>query len=678
MRTGQVVGRGRLPLHHLALQQPFIFASSDELHRLARHVPDGLSRFGIVSVEATRIICVVSRQGLVELDYFPFGYLASLAVSPGSRDLLDRAVKLLSDWSGRAMDPPISIDERDAASIIPARCASLLVAGYTRALNLNKSYMFELNNLRAEHEELQSSFLSAESLISSRNIHPVDLVFFNAKAEPGRSTATAAQFIRQMLPVASQGLSSIDVYATEPPGSDRVAFGFDCSLLSVESGTTLAAWSVQRDDVKEGWVNLRLPRALAQAAHTLALEFRPIGGLGHIPPLALGEGQPLRAFRVQASEVGTEELSSSLAMRCWSGLPGITPPEVGFVAQPEAQGARSPIHSLPLPPAFLAQVRRCRTDWHPEFDPVSFDERLCFVEVHPPSAGLMLARLPRLSLPTVCRIEAQAFVRNENASAVEFGLAFSDADEDEVLNSLSGAQHASAKLHFSGWVAADASRAALVMCAVPQADEGGHVYFATRMKDGAPNAFAWACYRNIRITSLSAGDAPSAGPAARAGLPRTRQVGRSELLRLAVEHGDPSSCRIVFPLQRPMVECHVFDSDIHIATLRNLDGDAAKIAVRVSSSPGYTGAADFGFGLFNGKLDRKLKLPDLEGPQGITAQVVFSGWNEILPAESAVFEIDVNDASGAPLSLVFAIRSKAQPVCITVSDLWLIGGEART
>ena len=671
---------GNVASQHLLLQASCIFTLTDEAAPCRQRLPAGVSVVGVLKVEEARALCVMPDLSVYELKTFPAGYLAAVAFSEKAQAELGPFVAFLMRLSGRKLEPPERIDGAGSMDRLLWFFSKLCLADRTRLLRSNLAGQLELAELRHAHETLQSDFQAVESFIASRDIQPADIVFYNPVSSDLAETSDKATLITQTLPVANYGLSSIDLATGPSSGRHSLSFGLDCSMMSVESGEVLARWALPIDEINPGWINLRLPRGLSGASHTLRLVIRPLNGIGFVPSLKLGHAQPLKAFRARLSSDATRELAASLALRCWSGLPGVAPPAVTTVVTPQTDTHHLSVRTVPLSSSFLARIEQCQATWFPDFEPVSFNRDLSVVECHPPPAGITMARLPRLSLPAVCRVEAQAFVRGASSAPVEFGIVFTDAAERQVFDALGRERSSPALANFSGWTSVEAASASLLQCAISDAGSAGSLYLTTRMKDGASNDFARACFRTLRITSL----APQASDARHdvevaAKSPGTRRIGREDLDLIVVEHGSSASCAVRVSAEGAVLDLRDPAEDPSVFSLRGLAArSAVRVAVRATLSSHGNGPVDFGFGVFAGDVARQVTMIDLENPIREDSPIVFSGWTHLSPSDSAAFEIDIAGTSEPDVSLLFTMKGGGPAGCVTLSDLWLIVDETQS
>jgi hypothetical protein len=143
-----------------------------------------------------------------------------------------------------------------------------------------------------------------------------------------------------------------------------------------------------------GWTNIPLSRALSGVERTPVLRIRPAGGIGRIPPFSLGAPQPLSAFRVQTVPPQRNPVLASLALRCWSGLPGVAPPNITRSLGLPVKHL-SAVRRVPIPLPFLRDVEWINTGWNPDFVPVAFVHAESALQCHPPLTESLSQRFQR-------------------------------------------------------------------------------------------------------------------------------------------------------------------------------------------------------------------------------------------------------------------------------------------
>lgn len=171
-----------------------------------------------------------------------------------------------------------------------------------------------------------------EALINTLKLGRPHLAFSSAVASgdvevPAASTiaskdATADQSVSQPLPSTARGFLGIDLHIADPGKGD----GLLCaSLEASDTGNVLAEWRVPFDNLCEGWLPLRLQRALTSTSHSLKLKIWSLAG-EMAPRLSTCRTGLLREYGLEQPRTSVQDQDdvSMVAFKVWGGLPGLS------------------------------------------------------------------------------------------------------------------------------------------------------------------------------------------------------------------------------------------------------------------------------------------------------------------------------------------------------------------
>lgn len=180
----------------------------------------------------------------------------------------------------------------------------------------------QLCSLRMAHEELQNTFARYEDFLSYARIPPVQLRFITEPTDEVAFTAArGGKPLRfaQRLPISSRGLAIIEIHVRIP---DKKAEGvLSASVSTLEDPQELASWRIPYQAMHPGWMRLVLPKIWSGPKLTAELYLTFETHKGKAPTLSLTPPQLLPEACLRLDN-GTE-VDRSLALRLWTGLPGI-------------------------------------------------------------------------------------------------------------------------------------------------------------------------------------------------------------------------------------------------------------------------------------------------------------------------------------------------------------------
>lgn len=484
---------------HFDISKPFILVVASDVIYFAGLAPDGIDVLGVKDVGSNHILVQAPNGEELHLKTAPAMCLGMFAFQDESIKMLEAVHERLSFWGGSALPAPLRLLADDPSTIFMASLVARLSAKLLAFTKLTTQLSAEMCRLREAHEDSLNSFAEAEAFLSSNGKQPCLITFENLPDE-GSNLSGQSKEISQLLPVSTYGLSVIQILLTADATDERIG-GLSITLSTHEDKKLHQVWHIPREDLECGWVTLSVVRGLSGIQRTPVLKIEPLGRLGVLPPLALGKFQAIGAFRPQIIELShsSEAADRSLALRTWSGLPGVRPPGFDF----NGNGA-SRVLQLAVPPAMLANIYHVKSAWDPDFEAVKYltaeRELLC----HPPPQGLTCGEfLYPLQFNQPFRISAHVAVRHRSANPTEFAIVVADPNvwKERIA---AGEDMSNRKgVAFSGWhkVAADTEQFISLDISEPHQYER-HAFLVTRIADGLENAFGWARFFDLRITLL--------------------------------------------------------------------------------------------------------------------------------------------------------------------------------
>jgi hypothetical protein len=646
---------------------PFVLVPMEELLRFQQFVPSGISIFGLHQISPDTVFIVNQAAEMFATQAAPTSCLAMAAIDEDGYARLLHTSDLFSKWSGSQFIRPVRIDATKAAQAIPTLLLTQLLQRFRSISQQCTTFASDLSRLRASHEELHNNFAALEAFVVSSNIQPIKLAFYNPLTTGSFLEVPRTREVTQVLPTSTYGLSSVDIYVERLNRSNRRYGGIEIDLTTVEEGWMQARWNLEADQMTEGWINLGLPKTLGDYQRTARLTIRTFGGVGDMPPLGLGPPQPLKAFRAQLSPEDSNAPTASLAMRCWSGLPGIAPPNMSGSISSAQSLNRSAIKRVPIPFVILRAVEWMPTESKPEVKRVDFDEVNKAVRCNPPTDGITLARLPEISFSEIGRIEAQAFVQNSEPSSVEFAIVFSDLPTNTIAQTLLGQRATTGRFYFSGWISAVLGQPVPLSCVVQEPNITAHIFLATRIAPGHPFSSVEAAFHDLQITLLGLSNADQAQPRllgegtkiADTSRRHSRILPVDDLRRVRTTRGKNTPSTVQFDHAIGEIKCELSDRLQVIATIPHIRVKSAiHLSVKACAGRLNTASIEVGVAVAGPRATEEIAIGQLKKQSSAEGPVVFSGWHVMNPAEEAFFQLDIVDGTADFVSLYMMAQSE--------------------
>jgi hypothetical protein len=355
--------------------------------------------------------------------------------------------------------------------------------------------LHHLANFRRTHEELQNSFFALERAMP-HGFRASAPIFSSESAGEAAVMGWGNTGLSQILPIASEGLSAITLELAKlpPEGSGTTLHAY---LVGLEDHWVIDSWTMSVDRLAVGPVVLALSRSVVGASRTLDLMLELEGPDPVSLSIAIGDRQPLPQFQIRRSASGAPGWPNMLAMQLWAGAPGDAAAKV-IEADPRASENETRLSPTLLRECAHANGHEVRFD----FKPVSYVAHRIAVACHPPKHGITIAAVP-LPAATVLGVAADVDLGNPKSSPVRF--AFALAEDLSRAQHLFAGETANPGEAFSGWTEATFAAPSALHARPAEPSAKSRLYLATGMATEGDNAFAWARFRNLRITTGRAG-----------------------------------------------------------------------------------------------------------------------------------------------------------------------------
>ncbi len=422
-----------------------------------------------------------AEQSLHEL---PTRLLGFLTVSDTG---LQQVERLRSDWKRQFnRDAPIAMSVRqpvDEAAVL-GWIARELVSAQLQMAQRNVALLRDMYVLRADHEAMQEAFQRLENYTYASSTLARQLAL---SLEPQKSTIKVGKGdsgeLRQLLPTSSVGICDVAFHVAHVPKDAQGQL--IVTLQTLEDGQTVSKWTLVGSQIRLGWLQLGLEQALSSDDRSIALLMQWKGS-GELR-LSLSEPHPEPRW---CAAVGGKYASGPLGVKLWRSFPGAR-------AMP-AVHAKMNVSAEQQSRMLYADTLRTVENLGAIPDGISFDEHWNSLLVHPVAGRTTWARL-RGALPAgVTRICADIETRNEKAGPVEYAIAIAPGtDKARNVQSLQFKPEV-----VSEWIRVDTSMQSQVHLNLDAAAVADFdLYFGTRLPSGASNAFCWAHFSKIKLSS---------------------------------------------------------------------------------------------------------------------------------------------------------------------------------
>lgn len=483
---------------------PSIFVTAEDLPHFEGSLPHGMAVFGIIEVATQHVQLLDERREIIKLVVAPMLCLGFIAAQESSIEKLLRAKSTFERWSSSDFPVPVLIPHDHLNDALSTLLSTSLVERMRTYAAHTTRLSRELFLLRAAHEDMLNAFSELEHFVVASNTQPISMTFENVPSRDVTVEESLSAGIKQILPVSTLGLGHIQLHLRDWEKFDRPFGGLTVELRTIEDHVLHQVWQLPLETLHPGWITLSLEKGFAGPQRTPLVVICVMGNIGLMPPLSLGPLQVLPDFRLKG-RLGQEAEQRSLALRTWTGLPGVRPPTIDLRPFDLSSSPNPRVMDIPVPSVFFRDVKAIMNHWIPEYTTVSFLADMRGLECHPPPDGETWAVLTDFpASEDAFRLSIRGMVRHPDAAKIEFAIAFATNDQAIRLQASRGDSTLSFdKDSFSGWHTASYEEPVLLSLLVGFSGASkGSIFFGTRMKDGQPNAFAWTCFYDLRKVIL--------------------------------------------------------------------------------------------------------------------------------------------------------------------------------
>jgi hypothetical protein len=481
---------------YLSYSQLFIITAPSDLPRLSSLTAVGILALGLIGAD-DRGLCLQIEPGReVRIRSMPPLCVGLVAVSQVGFDHLRAHTDALRELASfREFTPRLLAHVPDESDLL---LATNLIRIASEQGAIAASLARELTQLRTLHEEMANAFAELENKAASAGLKPISLAFENLPGRAGRAGGPGVESLSQILPVSVAGLSAIELFVEDLAQTERLYV----KLATIEDAVEHCRWDLNRADLKLGWLVLQLPRGVVGSPRTALLELHTENRAAGLPIVSLGAPLAHAAYRVRCPDLSSD-LKGGLALRVWTGVQGVKPPDLQSSIPPHLAHAGPRVYEMAVPFPVLRRLELAPGPWTPGFDILELRPDSSAFLLHPgPEGEITLACLDALNLTEPSRLSAEGNVESPHAKPIEFALAFSSFADADVRKLIAAYEDPVdyPEFTFSGWRRASHGEPALLSLMLTGSK--GRVFFATRMADKQPEWFAWATFGKLRQTFL--------------------------------------------------------------------------------------------------------------------------------------------------------------------------------
>ncbi len=355
----------------------------------------------------------------------------------------------------------------------------------------NRNLLSQNRSLRRSYGALQMAFSRLEHFVSANHLQAPVLHYETTPiASHWKPTSSGAK-LNQLLPILSTRLSFFELHFRKSSGaSDGV---LRVALRLEPSAQILHVWEIAYGDLLNGWNSFAPPPTIDEQNEVL-LELVWSESVG-APAIGLSTGHWNKPYG--ALPAVDTSMCYSLAVRIWSGIQGVRPPNL---TSSPAKVSDVKGRLLALAPGDLARAQQHEMPGTQklEYEFVSasvFPGRLL---VHPHQGeGATIAFLPETVSAGTTYFSAECKTANPEASVIEYAMA---VVRRGVAPEAAFSFYDSPSDGFSGWHSIspmELRRIYLVLEAPATGDE--RLCFATRLPPGSSEQNAWATYSGVEF-----------------------------------------------------------------------------------------------------------------------------------------------------------------------------------
>jgi len=345
------------------------------------------------------------------------------------------------------------------------------------------------SELRQRYEQMQTDFSAVENFINSSGLNYPIIQHETREISYFWSPTQCERSLSQILPVSAKKVQFFSLYFNIEEKEKNGTLKIELQLSG--SKEFIFSKNIQFSKLKGGWNIFSVDHySFERQDIILHCEWMMKDGTQPAPAIALSN---MHWSSVYATRGSYENLSfRSVAMKIWSGLPGMKLPMINDDRTSLEQGKAQVIA---LDPEVLSRFRRAR--FPDDRTSVRYLPEIGRLEVHPAENGVVAAVSAEALPAGTSWIAADIRTLNAKADPVEYAMLVAKSD-DEAMALLG--QGGFIMENFSGWQVVHASMPARISLIINKPWHwDDRLYLATKLAPASGPALAWATWGGLEF-----------------------------------------------------------------------------------------------------------------------------------------------------------------------------------
>lgn len=345
------------------------------------------------------------------------------------------------------------------------------------------------SDLRQRYEQMQMDFSAVENFINSSGLNYPILQHETREISYFWKPSSSDNSLSQIIPVSAKKFQFFSIYFRNKK-SDIIG-NILIELKLSGSNEIIFSKKIPFSKIKNGWNIFSLDNNIFERQDIILLcEWAIEDDALSAPEIGLSNihWSAVYAARGSYDDMGLR----SVAMKIWSGLPGMKLPMINDDTIVRDVGKP---HVIALDPEILS--RFCRAQFPEDCTSVRYLPEIGRLEVHPAENGVVAAVSAEPLPAGTSWIAADIRTLNAKADPVEYAMLVARSDDDAMA--ILGQGDAIAE-NFSGWQVVQASMPARISLILSKSWHWeDRLYLATRLAPASGPALAWATWGGLEF-----------------------------------------------------------------------------------------------------------------------------------------------------------------------------------
>ena len=341
--------------------------------------------------------------------------------------------------------------------------------------------MREAAEMRRIHEELHNSYSKIREFIYREGLSTPKISFQNNHTEI--SSQPEARSFEQNLPIDMQRITALSLYISKP-ASNHAEGNLLISLAAIGRETGEHRWKLPFHNISSGWNTFVIgDRKISHIAKDALLNITIETVASEDEGLSFALGDEVLHPRMAVSIDGKVQ-ARALALRCWTGLPGVRPAITGAMWPVFLQGEQR-LDRLEMIPEGSVAVSSLVIPEAMDFEAIKWDADRRWILVHPLSTHPTIAKLNNAIPYGTRQVVVEFETVHADAGTVEYSIA---VDNDDEINP-----------DTLEWISVPAKSPGILKIDVEYNARSRDLLLLTRLPKGESSSFCWAHFQRIYV-----------------------------------------------------------------------------------------------------------------------------------------------------------------------------------